>query len=460
VRENAMSRDQVPNPSYIVERKEQLKRIKFYICGEFPQSINIVGDPRIGKTAILDFIYRKESSFCESRCAFILMHMAGYPNQIPLVFWQNLVALTEQKASRVLQVDPENVNREDSGELYEMLEERIDLLINSPKIDKVVFLIDDFDLFMPVFDLKDYAWLRALAFQFKENLAFILSSSDSIKSLYFERFGEKTVSPFPNILTNMNLSLLDRNEAVELINNTASLYGDYIPTDEDIEFLIEICGCHPDYLMVACRYYFAARANNIGAVIDNTFRDNISSDIIFDDHLKTLSKELFLRRTREDKKAIGSLVMGDSVKEIDEMLIRNLEKRYGIIDRERKDTGLFSKVFWYWVKKEISPDPKYDTDYDMRIFDYEQGQRSVTIGKRSEVLTPLEDRLFGYLYRNIGNVCSIEELLENVWGPGKTKSVVEKAVNRLRTKIEDDPGRPRHIISIHGEGYMLRDHIN
>jgi len=341
-----------------------------------------------------------------------------------------------------------------------MLEERIDLLINSPKIDKVVFLIDDFDLFMPVFDLKDYAWLRALAFQFKENLAFILSSSDSIKSLYFERFGEKTVSPFPNILTNMNLSLLDRNEAVELINNTASLYGDYIPTDEDIEFLIEICGCHPDYLMVACRYYFAARANNIGAVIDNTFRDNISSDIIFDDHLKTLSKELFLRRTREDKKAIGSLVMGDSVKEIDEMLIRNLEKRYGIIDRERKDTGLFSKVFWYWVKKEISPDPKYDTDYDMRIFDYEQGQRSVTIGKRSEVLTPLEDRLFGYLYRNIGNVCSIEELLENVWGPGKTKSVVEKAVNRLRTKIEDDPGRPRHIISIHGEGYMLRDHIN
>ena len=44
----------------------------------------------------------------------------------------------------------------------------------------------------------------------------------------------------------------------------------------------------------------------------------------------------------------------------------------------------------------------------------------------------------------------------NLVGAGKTRSVVEKGVSRLREKIEADPKRPRYLLSAWGEGYLLR----
>jgi len=71
-------------------------------------------------------------------------------------------------------------------------------------------------------------------------------------------------------------------------------------------------------------------------------------------------------------------------------------------------------------------------------------------------LTPLENRLLVYFLENVNVVCTTDELLKNIWGHNKTRAVVEKGVNRLRTKIEIDPKRPRFILSARGEGYLLR----
>ncbi len=72
-------------------------------------------------------------------------------------------------------------------------------------------------------------------------------------------------------------------------------------------------------------------------------------------------------------------------------------------------------------------------------------------------LTPLERDLLLYLAQQPGQVVPRAELLEQVWGyaPGVNSRAVDKAINRLRKKLEPDPNAPRFLKSEHGRGYSL-----
>jgi len=76
----------------------------------------------------------------------------------------------------------------------------------------------------------------------------------------------------------------------------------------------------------------------------------------------------------------------------------------------------------------------------------------------SEVpLTATEFRLLLELARRPGQVFTRELLLQRVWGYdylGDSR-LVDVAVQRLRSKIEDDPSRPRLIGTVRGVGYRL-----
>jgi DNA-binding response OmpR family regulator len=72
-------------------------------------------------------------------------------------------------------------------------------------------------------------------------------------------------------------------------------------------------------------------------------------------------------------------------------------------------------------------------------------------------LTRTEFRLLCELAAAPGRVFSRELLLEKVWGYeyiGDPK-VVDVHVYRLRSKIEADPSRPEHVITVRGTGYKL-----
>jgi DNA-binding response OmpR family regulator len=71
--------------------------------------------------------------------------------------------------------------------------------------------------------------------------------------------------------------------------------------------------------------------------------------------------------------------------------------------------------------------------------------------------TRTEFRLLCELAANPGKVLSREQLLDRVWGydyfgDGR---LVDVHVRRLRTKIEADPGNPRHVMTVRGMGYKL-----
>ena len=72
-------------------------------------------------------------------------------------------------------------------------------------------------------------------------------------------------------------------------------------------------------------------------------------------------------------------------------------------------------------------------------------------------LTRTEFRLLCELAEAAGRVLSREALLDRVWGydyfgDGK---LVDVHIRRLRTKIEENPSHPRHVVTVRGLGYKL-----
>ena len=72
-------------------------------------------------------------------------------------------------------------------------------------------------------------------------------------------------------------------------------------------------------------------------------------------------------------------------------------------------------------------------------------------------LSVTEFRVLDELSSHLGNVLSREQLMERVWNYdylGDSR-VVDMAVKRLRSKIEDDPRQPRHVVTVRGVGYRM-----
>jgi two-component system, OmpR family, KDP operon response regulator KdpE len=82
-----------------------------------------------------------------------------------------------------------------------------------------------------------------------------------------------------------------------------------------------------------------------------------------------------------------------------------------------------------------------------------------TRGIQGEIhLTPLEYRVLECLARHMGMIVRQDQLIREVWGPdriGDTRSL-RVCVKNLRSKLEPDPRRPRHLITEAGLGYRLR----
>ncbi|AYY12062.1 DNA-binding response regulator [Actinobacteria bacterium YIM 96077] len=70
-------------------------------------------------------------------------------------------------------------------------------------------------------------------------------------------------------------------------------------------------------------------------------------------------------------------------------------------------------------------------------------------------LTPLEFDLLACLARRPWQVFTREELLEKVWGyrHATDTRLVNVHVQRLRSKIEEDPERPEIVVTVRGVGY-------
>lgn len=73
-------------------------------------------------------------------------------------------------------------------------------------------------------------------------------------------------------------------------------------------------------------------------------------------------------------------------------------------------------------------------------------------------LTPTEWHLLERLLRRPGRLVSHRQLLTEVWGPACATETAYLRVymGQLRRKLEDDPSRPRHLVTEPGMGYRFQ----
>ena len=84
-------------------------------------------------------------------------------------------------------------------------------------------------------------------------------------------------------------------------------------------------------------------------------------------------------------------------------------------------------------------------------------RREATVAGTVVKLTPTESRLLYALAANLGKTVSTETLLVRGWAETEDAdpSYVWVTMRRLRQKLEVDPNRPIHLITVRGVGYRL-----
>lgn len=91
----------------------------------------------------------------------------------------------------------------------------------------------------------------------------------------------------------------------------------------------------------------------------------------------------------------------------------------------------------------------------------DEKKRKVILDDKRMDLTPKEFDLLVLMARNPGRSYSRGELLELIWGYDFSgyEHTVNAHINRLRSKIEQDPNNPHFILTTWGVGYRFNDEL-
>ena len=117
--------------------------------------------------------------------------------------------------------------------------------------------------------------------------------------------------------------------------------------------------------------------------------------------------------------------------------------------------------YYVYKGKEATPNGNYFT-YD--IFKVAKDRNEVFItsstGEESEIdLSELEYQILRLLIESPGRVFPAQLIYESIWNEPyfySSNATIMVHIRNLRTKIEDDPSKPTHLLTVWGKGYKLQ----
>ena len=109
-----------------------------------------------------------------------------------------------------------------------------------------------------------------------------------------------------------------------------------------------------------------------------------------------------------------------------------------------------------WTRNGARADPRHDRfTFAGRTIDFDTLE--LTVGDRVLQLTLMEANLLRYLIEHEGKAVSRKTMLEQVWGLHEDTDTraIDNFIVRLRRYIEQEPARPRHLLTVRGVGYRF-----
>ena len=373
----------ISDPRRFFGREHEIELIFSRLRNAEFESSSLVGERRIGKTSLLNYLadidVRRRYDLLSGTHMFVYVDLQIMNQEVtPVRLWQRLLrqmgrvcqdSTVHQAIDEIRQQDI--IDNFALADLFDIIDE---------KNQFVVFLLDEFEKVTvnPNFGTDFFYGLRSLAIQ--HHLALVTSSrrelielchSDAIRS-----------SPFFNIFANINLGLFTEAEARDLVDT--SLAGTGVEFSESIiQMIFRVAGFHPYFLQVGCHHAFESyrrpmseieRAQLVAGKLYQEAAPHLANYWhTSDEHEKIVLTVLSLleRRGRAGDQRFELSNLREYYARSEQTLSR-LDKR-GLIVEQEDGFKLFNAAFGDWVTEEITDVAHDPQGYD----DWLRANRSV-----------------------------------------------------------------------------------
>jgi len=345
-------------------------------------------------------------------------------------------------------------NEADDQELYERFEQTI----GTPSLDallkllnvlngwgfRAIFVIDDFDQIAPKLSRADFDHLRVLLTAASLVIATRLSLSKLVPT-------EVQTSPFFNLVQRLGMRSLyfwPPEEAERLITEPPKWQTPQVLqfTKNDVKFILELTGLHPDLIRVVCEALYMRYARRSPTLGQDVIPE--SDRVVLRAQLGTLFADSFAalwHALPEDQRIMLSRIANDTIT-VDNSLTSTLIAviNNGYITCEKGRYRLFSLLFHDYVIEQTNAGQNLPLETEPRPVKAQ--------------LTELEQKLLGILAARSGSIVERSEIIAQLY-PKASKdelhshnSRLDALLFRLRGKLE---GGTQQIESVRGQGYRL-----
>jgi hypothetical protein len=398
----------ISDPRRFFGRTREVEQIFGRLRNEEFESSSVVGDHRIGKTSLLNYLadpaVRAAYELGPERCNFIYVDLQMVDETMrPEQLWRRLLALMRRHCAdpEILETLAELERRERviTFDLDELFQETDDKGLH------IVFLLDEFEHITdnPNFGPDFYFGLRSLVIHHK--IALVTSSrrelidlchSDAIKS-----------SPFFNIFANINLRLFSGDDCELMISRSLEQTKVRFSEDE-LQYVLELAGLHPYFLQVACCSLYESHRMGLDEVdrhsyLTEKFRaETIPHIVDYWDNSNDYEKILLTAVALLERKA--KTRQGFTLGELREVFSRSepfveqLQKR-GLLMTQQAHYRLFSSVLGPWILNQIAAELSEEKTYHEWLAD-NRGSVEQAVGKQGGPLREILPKI-GTHYRRL-----------------------------------------------------------
>ena len=332
-----LNRVMIKHPNEFFGREREVRKIYSRLDAPHPQSISVVGERKIGKSSLLNYIYhhrnRRKYMQNHERAVFVYLDFQRTGEFDVYRFIDFLFGVCKLETEGAIDYSAQGRTLDDLRGLVEALH---------AKDRRLIILMDEFERITRnvKFDESFFSFLRSLANSYP--VAYVTSSHEELQKLCHNQ--DISDSPFFNIFSNLPLRGFSDEEARELICIPSKNEG--VPLERHAGRIIELAGYFPLYLQVACSSVFEYLVDHPSREPDwegitNVFREEAQPHFSFVwEHMDEPSREN-LRRIAAGK------AVGRKYEFVNESLLRR-----GYLKEDAGALKVFSQPFREFVAEQ------------------------------------------------------------------------------------------------------------
>ena len=289
-----------------------------------PQSVSIVGDLKIGKTSLLNYLTDSQimKKYLDNPASYFFVTVSVNENNIQTL--EQFVKILSDQIS-----EKSHYPFDTALSYYDWFKKAAEALTKEGR--KLIIFLDDFNLITQNenFPLEFFSFLRSMANNY--NVAYVTSSYHDLQKLCVSKDVEE--SPFFNIFTNMTLRAFTEEKARDFIKR----HCPEIP-GEDSEILLKYAGRFPFQLKVACNTLKKIKENGNVQNPEESFSETFYTEI------KDYFELLFSRFNPEHQKILQHFITTGRIPDQYSFLFNDLERK-DYTYKNGKKAGLYSPSF-------------------------------------------------------------------------------------------------------------------